>query len=333
MPQAICLFVVDLLILMVTAFCAACHFNYPRFWWQEVVCGATLVWLPLVFFSVARAAVRIYKGRRNVGISVLVAIFGSYTVGQSLSVVWPYITHAAGVKLTKDEGIPVGIFHVHGSSDLQERQALEENLKRLLPDILVVTGAANLSETEGSLAARFSHSLRSAEQSPHTIRLFSRFPLLHESRSDLGFGSLAGIHTKIALEEDVVLELGAVSLRGSFSLQSFEQSRVTSRRLASIMRNSISPRMVVGDFSATPLSQIVSMYNRQARMRSVFYGEGIAAFAAMQSVMTPVQNINAFVSAGVEVTDAVVIAGSDNAPRSLFITINVPRITVIPIER
>jgi hypothetical protein len=91
--------------------------------------------------------------------------------------------------------------------------------------------------------------------------------------------------------------------------------------------------MVVGDFSATPLSQIVSMYNRQARMRSVFYGEGIAAFAAMQSVMTPVQNINAFVSAGVEVTDAVVIAGSDNAPRSLFITINVPRITVIPIER
>jgi hypothetical protein len=330
--QAISL-LIDLLILAFTGFCAACHFNYPRFWWQELLCGATGVWLPLTLLLVVRAAIRLYRNERHGWISVLVAFLGSYTIGQSVMIAWPYLVNSDRVKLSKDEVIPVRILHAHSSSALQEAEALQDIVYQLHPDIVVVAGASGLGEIEISLRGRLSYVLHSADQSTPVIRLFSRFPLLNESRSELGLGALSGIYSKIALDDDVVFEFGAVSLQSSRSLDSFEQSRVTSRRLASLMRNSISPRMVVGDFMATPLSQIVSMYNRQARMRSVFYGQGVSTFARIQSVMRPIENVNAFVSAGVEVTDTRMVPATDGAQPSLFVAINVPRITVVPIER
>ncbi len=323
----------DLVLLVLAVFFAACHFNYPRFWWQELVCSATFLWLPIVLLSVALSVVRLYHGAARTWLSVLTASVGSYVVGQTLMISWPYVVGITQVRLANDEGIGIGIFHAQVGASPQQRKLFEEKVRELSPSILVISGTVDAIVAQGSLLERFPYSLGSSMQNPEPLVLLSQFPLLPESQSDLGFGALAGLYSKIAIEKDVVLEFGTVALEGSFSSQSFERSRVSSRRLASLMRNSISPRMVVGDFVATPLSQIVSMYNRQARMRSVFYGEGLSVFANIQSFLQPYANVNAFASAGIEVQDAVVVSGLDAYRRSLFVGIKVPRTTVVPIER
>ena len=63
-----------------------------------------------------------------------------------------------------------------------------------------------------------------------------------------------------------------MTLLPALSRQSLESSRITSRRLASIMRSSSAPRIVFAQFNTTPFSQVRSIYSDQVKLLSLDYG-------------------------------------------------------------
>jgi hypothetical protein len=314
-------------------FLASCHFVDPFVWWQEVVCTHTTMWLPLVLVLFVLELVRFFRGVKHPLLSLVVLVVAATLIGFSLSRAWPYWSYTHTIKLAKDEAIAVGVFHAHVGPSEQEALLFEKTMKELAPEVLVLHGDRTDLVEKLRVSERLRYSVRGGVAGPSSIQLYSAYPLGSDTRADFGVEALPAIYSQLYLEPDVVFELGVVSLVESTSNQSFQLARVTSRRMASITRNSITPRMIVGDFSATPFSRIVSTYDREARVRSVFSGQGIQSWWKIQGLVKQSRNVNAFVSAGITVNTAVVISDLHPTQRSLFAVVHVPRITIIPTEK
>jgi hypothetical protein len=325
--------VLSLFLLVVVLIAAGCHLIDPHAWWQELVCSYTLAWLPLIVVGCVVALVRLVRARRYPIWDWTTLTLGVVLLGVLLGLVWPYWRYTHGTKLSQDEAIAVGVFYAHVGARQSDVAHFEERMRALVPELLVLRGESDALALQPQLSARFPYTVRTAPAGDSTLQIFSKFPLGVGTRADLGIATLPALYAKVELDQEVAFEFGVVSLRESRSADAFHLSRITSRRMASAMRNSITPRMVIGDFSASPFSQIVAMYNRQARLRSVFSGQGLRAWWDMQGIVHQDNNVNAFVSAGVHVSGAVVVSDLHPDTRSLFTVVYVPRTTIVPIER
>jgi hypothetical protein len=314
-------------------FLASCHFIDPLVWWQEVVCAYTTAWLPAVFVLFLVEIVRLYRDAAPLRFSIVTLVGGAVVIGFSLFHAWPYWSYTHSVRLNKDEAIAVGVFHAHVGPSERESALFAEKMKELLPEVLVLHGAPEDLVEKLALSERLRYVFRGAGAGASSIRVYSIYPFAADSRGDLGVDALPTIYSRIYLKPEVVFELGVVGLIKSTSNQSFQLTRVTSRRMASITRNSITPRMVLGDFAATPFSRVVSMYDREARVRSVFSGKGVQSWWELQGLIVQERNVNAFVSAGITVSSATIVRDLHPTWRSMFAVINVPRITIVPSER
>lgn len=323
----------SLVIAALILFLAGCHFVDPFVWWQEIVCTHTTLWFPLVLVIFGVEVVRLYRGVRYPALSLVTLAVSAVVIGFSVLHAWPYWSYTHAVRLAKDEAIAVGVFHAHVGPGEQEANLFEKKVREFLPEILVIHGESQNLTERLHVSERLPYSVRGSAGGPSSIHIYSAYPFGPDVRDDFGVGALPAIHVRLYLDSEVVFELGVISLVQSLSNESFQLARVTSRRMASLTRNSITPRMVVGDFSATPFSRIVSTYDREARVRSIFAGKGLQSWFDIQGIIEQSRNVNAFVSSGITVTSATVVSDLHPTKRSLFAVVNVPRITIIPTEK
>jgi hypothetical protein len=70
--------------------------------------------------------------------------------------------------------------------------------------------------------------------------------------------------------------IGAFDLLPPWKQEDFLRSRLTSRRLASLLKYETTPRIVLGAFRTSATSQVVNMYPDQLRLRALSFDSGIS---------------------------------------------------------
>lgn len=157
----------------------------------------------------------------------------------------------------------------------------EHTVEQLHPDVIVAVQDSGATCGPVKRIQGIVHELASDVDASRRVTVISRFPFLSSWRHNLGHGALPGVFGALQVDQDAILEIGAIDLIPVRSQESFGSDRVTSRRLATLIKFSERPRMVVGAFRGSPTSQIVKMYVDELHLHSVFFNGGMARIAAI----------------------------------------------------
>jgi hypothetical protein len=160
------------------------------------------------------------------------------------------------------------------------------------PEVAVIVGAAR----ESFLAAGYGLANRRDFDERGEITVLTSLHIEDRGVPNLGFNARSGGVVGLKLPSGFTIDLGVISLRPSTARNEFERNRISARRLASYMRNSEATRLVLGNFYATPFSQLASVFTSQARLRSLWYGKGMLKTYDMNHVLSHFTFSHGFVS-------------------------------------
>jgi hypothetical protein len=157
------------------------------------------------------------------------------------------------------------------------------------------------------------------------VQLLSRLPVRGEPVHDLGVDALPGLYVALELPHGGVGEFGVLRFVEGYGQQAFQVNQVTSRRLATRVRNSDRPRMVLGSFATSSYSHLVTMFVRQGRLRSVFFGRGVRQLWELPSPLLRFQHGNIFVSRHLAVEEVRPLWRDTQAQPGLLVRVRIPR--------
>lgn len=281
---------------------AACVFNYPRIWWQEVVNCYALVWAPLFFVSVGILFKRVIQGGLTLTRAVCL-ILQLACLWAVAAIAWPYVSYSKNGPQGVVYADPVSILLVDEDIGTHARGGRLE-----LPRAdIVVKLSANTKESVDVVASEDpSVSVQSLAEGARKVVLSSTLPFSKPPKRDVGYAALPAIFAEVVLAPDTTLEIGALDLLPSMSQETFVASRLTSRRVASLLRFSSKPRMVVGGFRAPITSQIVAMYPEQVRLKSILFNQGaVALWGRLRESFARQSALNIFVAKNIVVEQVV----------------------------
>jgi len=283
---------------LLLGFLLFCHLNHSRYWWQELVCSFSLYWIPFVLFGVfisLRGVLRRGHGHRvELSIASALGLLLIVILGRLCA---PYIYFSRWPALDDDRIAELSVLFTPLKAREFQASRMDAVVSAHRPDIVVVMGEGISSISLGDKISEYPVQLSSLTIDERSIRVFSRFALAPEHQTnDLGYAALPAMY--VGLEHPVggLFELGALQLVPAFSAQAFDDNRTTSRRLATLVRNSSRPRVVVGSFFGSQFSQIVSMYARQGRLRSVMFDRGFMRTWDMHNPLMRIAADHGFVS-------------------------------------
>lgn len=290
---------------------AICHLNHPRLWIQDLLCSASLYWIPFVLGDLCRNLFRALKTRAIPALGIVLIIAEAYLVARVSSLAMPYIVPPPEPPLSA-EPLPVVLFS-HTDFSPGGVAALVEAASARNPGLVVLVGEpAQLDAAEAAIGASigaFPSVFESPRRAGRAVRILSRWPA-EPGDTGLGAGALPGLFVRLRVGDRAMPVLvGALDLLPAASQQDFFKSKVTSRRLATLMRYSREPRMVLGSFEATQFSPIVSMYTRQLRLRPAAAGHGIVRTYDAADPLIRLTLDHAFVSSAMYVSSFEVIPG------------------------
>ena len=194
------------------------------------------------------------------------------------------------------------------------------------PEIVALVGRANELEIAREALPEYPAVLES--ESPNRadnaerVLVLSKLEIGPESKTSLGIEALPALFLSMRSVRGDKLLFGVLDLLPADSQQDFFKSKVTSRRMATLMRYAPESRIVVGNFAATPFSPIVAMYTRQVRLRSVMFGHGLFRTFDTTDPLVRLTLDNAFVSKDLRVVSFEMISGVSARRRSFVFTVN-----------
>jgi hypothetical protein len=280
-------------------FFALCVANRPRFWWQELFCSFAIWWLPLACLAFCYLLQIIV---RRASRSFLFLWLGVLAHGYAISFMGlkalPYVYYNSwsAVDLENDRRV-TGLW-IDDWNQERNTSDLERLIHQHRADLLMIAGR-NLEVVRYKFRdLSFPHSACVDSVDEKSICVASIFAISLQGISNLGVNALPGGVFAISLGGGVEFQLGVINLERSLSRDIFERIRVTARRLSSIMRDSDGLRIVAGQFSASPFSQLVSVYSEQARMSSLMFGKSKLSSTGWAGPSIANAGRNVFVSKG-----------------------------------
>ncbi len=244
--------------------------NRARFWWQEfLVNNALLLFIPCLG-ACLYICLRRSSGRSSLLLKGLAVVLFVYHGGFLISVLSPYVT--ADPQLERMRGSVLGEFSVGYIERFESLSQIMQFSDRDNPQILVVHDFPlnALSEMQDI----FSDAQVVLNGPDMGILIATKFPVSKQIAPTLGLHAYAGRVLQIRVNKQLKLLLGVLALQPSKNSESLERNRITSRRLATVMRNGEGPRMALLSLSATPLSQFSYIFQDQTDMTSLFYNIG-----------------------------------------------------------
>lgn len=256
---------------------ALCFLNRPRFWWQEVVCNGSLYLLPVLAFSFVCNVKHLSASWRDRTLAVIGVLASSYALYFMLSQAMPYLRYDRWIAFDSAPAQRLRLLFVD-DCPFPERRA-KEMLQSYQPEVVVAVGAArDAFRTEGEALA-----YRRDFDGEQGVLVESSLVLEDRGVPNLGFNGRPGGVVGVKLSNGEAIDLGVINLSSAGTKSEFERNRVSARRLSSYMRNSDATRIAIGNFYATPFSQLTSVFTGQARLRSLWYGKGIVKTYDMNS--------------------------------------------------
>lgn len=260
---------------------ALCILNRPRFWWQEQIVAFTPYWIAFAIVAaiwliraLCRSLPGAFKGSllailRKLYLAISVCCYG-YVLAVTSYRALPYIYYPSSHKHTLP-GSASATFKILWIDGLSSEDTLAET--KALRAIKEVDLSVVSSAPRSKLHPRVLEGVPLFASAPFVersaggeIALYSRLPFGSRRLTNLGVAALPGALFEVLLREDLTIELGVMTLLPALSAESLERSRITSRRLASLMRSSQGLRVVLAQFNTTPFSQLRGIYLDQARL-------------------------------------------------------------------
>lgn len=313
--------------LWVAAICVATFamYNYPRSWWQESLCATALVWTPLCVLGVCVELSRLARSGFSFGSCMLLTL-NVMCVVKTVTITRPYVYAPAKSYSTFEYSRPTRVVFVDVvGRDNWALSHVANAIEEQNPDVVIATRYANTS-LDKALSERYPHTLTSSVSSERVVEVFSKTPISSPVRTEYGYGALPGILGTLETSDGFRFQLGAMDLKTSSSQKMFNESRLTSRRLASALRYSVEPRIVVGAFRASITSQVVDMYVDQLKLRSIFFNSGLTRVSqAFGDSLHLSRNLNAFTARTIDVTDPTELRAYDRGFAALGFTVRIPR--------
>lgn len=303
---------------------AVCHLNHPRLWVQDLLCSASLYWIPFVAGDLVRNCWRASRTRSLPFLRLLLIACQAYLVARVAGLAAPFYAPQPTASGELGGGVSVLFSHVDFAPNGVPRLAKEAAARK--PDIIVLVGERQSLDVAQEALAPMANVLSSEQDGPRGVRVFSDFVPQPGGETGLGVGTLPSLFVRLQIpQSSSTLLLGALDLLPAASQGDFFQSKVTSRRIATLMRYAPEPRIVVGSFEATPFSPIVSMYARQVHLLSVMAGRGLwRTFDAADPLIRMTLD-HAFVSDDMEVSSLDMIGGISARRVSIAFTARLPK--------
>ena len=284
-------------LLIVTAL-AICHLNHPRLWIQDLLCSVSLYWLPAVFAGFIAVLWRCIRAR-SCSVTLLYAlVVQAFLVYRVSALASPYLHFSRWVAIESNRAIDLPMLLSHTDFTPSGAARLADVVAAQAPAVAILVGRPEQLLRAQEILPKYPFVV---ESEPTGVLVLSRFEPSEESRVSLGFDSLPGLFLNLKVPDVGPLLLGALDLIPAASQDDFFASKVTSRRLATLMRYREEPRIVVGNFNATPFAPLVNMYRRQLSMRSVMFGQGLIRTFDLADPLVRLTLDNAFVSKDVAV--------------------------------
>jgi hypothetical protein len=325
--------VVHTLVCLFGFLAALCLANRPRYWWQELFCSFALYWYPFALVALVwllRAICR--RGGERSWISAAALCCYAYISVYVIVITAPYFFYNKWQIARSDGGEALSGLWIECGSNRDTSSEIERLIERRDPTIVLISGVSSLELLEIDSLSRFVHRTRSASDEKGGLRLFSRLPFGLHITDNLGIEAFPGGVFVLEPQGMIPIEVGVMTLDRSTSQSIFERNRVTARRLASLMRNSHAPRVVVAQFGTTPFSQLMNLYAEQTRMRSLMFGIGLHKTFDMENPLVAVTDSNVFVSRDLtrEVFERIHLPQCKRA--ALFFRIQYAKLTEIPLD-
>lgn len=210
------------------------------------------------------------KGRRFFLLKAFAVVLFIYHGAFLISVLSPYVTLDS--QPDKAQGGVLGEFSVGYIERFKSLSQLEQFSDRYKPQILVVHDCPLDALSE--IQTRFLYAEMALNGSDKGILIATKIPVSKQVAPTLGLHAYAGRVLQIRVNEQLKPLLGVLALQPSKNSESLERNRITSRRLATVMRNAKGPRMALLSLSATPFSQFSYIFQEQTDMRSLFFNIG-----------------------------------------------------------
>lgn len=298
--------------------------NRPRFWWQETVCNLALYWIAPLCMSLIFCLCRLSRLRFKSFTFCLALLTHAYVLNSTVRTVSPYLVFNYWKSLDSEETASLRALYIDHWTDIDNASTCLSVVETYKPAIIVISGdTRNLSSNHfPDTPNRFT--IHGSYPQDGTIEVFSSLPVSDRGIHDLGINALPGGVATVRVSPQKTIDIGMLTLEPSFSTEQFERNRVSSRRLASLMRNSAATRVVMATFNATPFSQLTSMYIDQARLRSVMFGRGMFKTYDMRNPWASFAVSNILVSRDVEPIKVERIACPDRPHALWFFEIRVP---------
>ena len=301
-------------------------FNYPRTWGQELISETALLWMPLcvgvMVFQLARFTTAPFS-LFGVGLFVLQLMCVVRTV--HVAVPYLYAPPKGYPTLSYAEPIRFLLIDISERSWSDHPEAVASLVDIENPKVVIV-----LRYSDGPVLSpsteRYPFTLKSSLTSDRTVEIFSKIPFQSPERNEFGYGALPAVFGVLQIGDGAHLQLGALDLLPAYSQDAFVKSRLTSRRLASSLRYTKEPRMVVGAFRASITSQIVDMYVDQLRLRSIFFDSGILKMRDLLAQSLAFKNnLNVFTARNIEISRVVESNAADDGFSAILFDARIPK--------
>lgn len=251
--------------------------NRPRFWWQDLFQNTALYWIVPAVCAAVWIVLQMWVARRWSWLAAgacLAYVASSYTM---LDRVWPYISFHRWAKQSDSSVSSISGVWIDSWAGQDDAGELRTVIARLRPNIVVVSGTNLDSINQGALTADYPYRVRLRAEQSREIELLSQLPFGKNAIFDLGINAEVGGFIPLVAGATKTVQLGLLDLVHVTNSANFERKRISSRRLSALVRNSADTRIVVGQFSTTPFSQLMSLYTQQARVRSLRFNSGLPA--------------------------------------------------------
>lgn len=262
--------------LLVTAFLTLAIFNYPRTWWQEILCATSVVWcgffLVLLCVDIARAR----RGSWTFARVVIVAL-QALCVARTGQIITPYLyaKQKSYPNLVYSDPVRLLFIDISERSGNAHAAALQAFVDVEDPSMIILTRYAD-TPILAAVAERFPSRYVSLSSHDRVVEVLSKLQPLEPARLDYGYAAVPAIAGEFQTVEGTPFVVGAFDLLPPLEQEDFLRSRLTSRRLASFLKYMTKPRMVFGAFRTSRTSQVVDMYPGQLRLRELSFDSGIS---------------------------------------------------------
>lgn len=178
-------------------------------------------------------------------------------------------------------------------------------------------------ETLERFAAEFPYRLFVEQVQEFGIGVVSKLPPASSPRTSLGLGVRPAMVAAFALSDGQTLPIIAFDALPPFGPDEVEQSWLTTRRLATLVRFDFPSAVVLTDLNATPFSRFYRVFVKEASVRDVFWGRGMVRTWDMTRWWMRFQIDHVFVKGALRTRQASIVdlPGSDH--RALVVDLDV----------